>query len=233
MAFNNLPPRKKIALDNRKLSLFAPCPSAPGKTASLSWRLVSNNPRITVYTNDPTDMTEKNGNGLIAAALDAPVFFMLMRLMYKIIDAPNGTKEKIENKNFIFPGGKRSEKPVVVSEIIVGKDDDGVVFISVVAYDKQRPRIKFELVPGEFHSLYHQNGQQFTKAEASDLYARGYIQCLEGLMSHLLVTEWVEPEKKDNGNNRKGGGNRGGNNQRQQQSQDGGNDFGGGDDLLF
>lgn len=233
MAFNNLPPRKKIALDNRKLSLFAPCPSAPGKTASLSWRLVSNNPRITVYTNDPADMTEKNGNGLIAAALDAPIFFMLMRLMYNIIDAAPGTKEKIENKNFIFPGGKRSEKPVVVSEIIVGKDDDGVVFISVVAYDKQRPRIKFELLPSEFHSLYHQNGQQFTKGEASALYARGYIQCLEGLMSHLLVTEWVEPEKKDNGNNRNGGGNRGGNNQRQQQSSDGGNDFGGGDDLLF
>lgn len=103
MAFNNLPPRKKIALDNRKLSLFAPCPSAPGKTASLSWRLVSNNPRITVYTNDPADMTEKNGNGLIAAALDAPVFFMLMRLMYKIIDAPNGTEEKDREQELHLP----------------------------------------------------------------------------------------------------------------------------------
>ena len=235
MAFNNMAPRKKIALDNRKLNLFAPCPSAPGKFASMSWRLVSNNPRITVYTNDPADMTEKNSNGLIAAALDAPVFFMLMKLLYKIVDAAPGTKEKIENKNFIFPGGKRSEKPVVVSEIIVGKDDDGVVFISVVAFDKTRPRIKFELVPGEFHSLYHQSGQQFTKAEASELFARGYIQCLEGLMTHLLVTEWVEPEKKDNGNNnRNGGQNRGNNNQRQQPPAGGGNDLGdSGDDLLF
>ncbi len=232
MAFNNMPPRKKIALDNRKLSLYAPCPSAPGKSSSLSWRLVSNNPRICVYTNDPADMTEKNQNGLIAAALDAPVFFMLMQLLYKTIDGPNGVKEKIENKNFIFPGGKRSEKPVVVSEIIVGKDDDGVVFISVVAFDKSRPRVKFELVPNEFHSLFHQNGQPFTKGEASALYARGYMQCLEGLMTHLLVTEWVEPEKKDNGNNR-GGNRNGGNNQRQQQSSDGGNDFSGGDDLLF
>ena len=231
MAFGNLPPRKKIALDNRKLSLFAPCPSAAGKIASLAWRLVSNNPRITVYTNDPADMTEKNSNGLIAAALDAPVFFLLMKLIYKIIDSPNGTKEKIENKNYIFPGGKRSDKPVIVSEIIVGKDDDGVVFLSVVAYDKTRPRIKFELVPSEFHSLYHQNGQQFTKAEASELYARGYVQCLEGLMTHLLVTEWVEPEKKENN---RGAQNRGGGNQRQQSTTDTSNEMNdGGDDLLF
>lgn len=234
MAFTNLPPRKKIALDNRKLALSAPCPSAPGKFATLSWRLVSNNPRISVYTNDPADMTEKNGNGLIAAAMDAPVFFALMRLMYKIIDGPNGVKEKIENKNYIFPGGKRSEKPVVVSEIIVGKDDEGVVFISVVAYDKSRPRIKFELLPNEFHCLYHQNGQQFTKAEASEIYARGYMQCVEGLMTHLLVTEWVEPEKKENNGNNRGGNRNGGNNsQRSQSSNDGGNDFSGGDDLLF
>lgn len=232
MAFPNMQPRKKIALDNRKLALSAPCPSAPGKFSTLSWRLVTNNPRITVYTNDPADMTEKNQNGLISAALDAPVFFMLMKMLYKIVDAPAGTKEKIENRNYIFPAGKRSEKPVVVSEIIIGKDEEGVVFISVVAYDKNRPRIKFDLVPNEFHTLYHQNGQQFTKAEASELYARGYIKCLEGLMNHLLVTEWVEPEKKDNGNNRNGGGNRGGNNnQRQQQSNDGGNDSG--DDFLF
>ncbi len=232
MAVNNIPPRKKIALDNRKLSLSAPCPSAPGKRSSLSWRLVSNNPRITVYTNDPADMTEKNQNGLIAAALDAPVFFTLMQMLYKIVDGPNNVKEKIENKNYIFPAGKRSEKPLVVSEIIIGKDEEGVVFISVVAYDKSRPRIKFELLPNEFHALYHQNGQQFTKEEASKLYAVGYLRCLEGLMTHLLVTEWVEPEKKeDNGGkwngNRNGGGN---NNQRQQNNS---NDSDLSDDLLF
>lgn len=236
MAFNNLPPRKKIALDNRKLSLFAPCPSAAGKVSSLSWRLVSNNPRICVYTNDPADMTEKNGNGLIAAALDAPVFFMLMKMIGKVIDAAPGHREKIENKNFIFPGGKRSEKPVVVSEIIVGKDEEGVVFLSVVAYDKSRPRIKFDLLPNEFHALYHKSGEQFTKAEASALYAQGYLKCLEGLMTHLLVTEWVEPERKDN--DRQGG--RGGNQQRQGQGQGqtrhnngGGDSSDSGDDFLF
>lgn len=232
MAFTNLPPRKKIALDNRKLNLSVPCPSAPGKFSSLSWRLVANNPRICVYTNDPADMTEKNGNGLIAAALDAPVFFMLVNMLYKVIDAAPGHREKIENKNYIFPGGKRSEKPVVVSEIIIGKDDEGVVFISVVAYDKSRPRIKFDMLPNEFHNFYHKNGEQFTKAEASALYAKGYVECLKGLMTHLLVTEWTEPERKDN--DRQGGNRGGGNNQRQQQRQSGNDNSGdSGEDFLF
>lgn len=197
MAGNFTPtPRKKVALDNKKLSLYAPCPSAPGKISSLSWRLVSNNPRIDVYTNDPADMTERNKNGLISAALDAPVFFSLMQILYQTIDAPGVIRNKIENKNFIFPGGKRSDKPVITGEIIVGKDEDGVIWISVLAYDKERPKIKFQLLPTDFHNYFHGDGSVYGKGEISKLYAKGFIRLLEGIMTHLLVTEYVEPEKK-------------------------------------
>lgn len=49
------PPRIKNALDNRKLNLSAPTPGAQGKYANLIWGIINNNPRITVYTGDPSE----------------------------------------------------------------------------------------------------------------------------------------------------------------------------------
>lgn len=197
-------PRKKIALDNRKLSLSAKCPSAPGKYSTLIWSLVNNNPRVTVYTNDPADATPKNDNGRISANMDAPNFFALLELLEQVSNAEGPTRMKIENKNFIFPGGKRSEKPVVVSELVVGKDDNGIIWISVLAYDKERPKIKFQFLPNEFHNYIERSGEPFNPANLSKLYVKGYINLMRGIMTNLLVSEYVEPPKKEEGNNRGG-----------------------------
>lgn len=191
-----IPTRKKIALDNRKLTLSVPCPSAQGKYSTLAWRLVSNNPRIDVYTNDPQDNTAKNNNGKISAAMDAPTFSAFVQLLKETISSAVPVKYKIENKNFIFPGGKRSEKPVIVSELVLIKDDEGVIWLSVLSSDKERPKIKFPLINNEYHNFFKEGGVKFSKGEASQLYARGYVNLIESMMNHLLITEWVEPEIK-------------------------------------
>jgi uncharacterized membrane protein YgcG len=199
--------RKKIAFDNRKLHLSTPCPTAKGKYSSLQVNLFSNNPRITVYTNDPDDQGESKQYGKITANLDAQVFMVFLGALAKIIDGPAGQEDKvkIENKNFIFPGGKRSESPVVQSELHFGKDAEGVVWVSVTARD--RPRIKFPFGKSDFHTLFHKTGEQYSNGEQSALFARGWVRLMENMLAHLLVTEYVEPEKKDNGGgNRNGGG---------------------------
>jgi hypothetical protein len=205
------PERKKNALDNTKLKMSAPTPGHQGKYANLVWGLYSNNPRITVYTGDPNDAGEQNGWGKISANLDAPIFFAFLKMLHDVIDAPPDTKNKIENKNFIFPGGKRSEKPVVTSELWVGKDKDGIIWISVSARD--RPKIKFNFNKSDFHEFYHGNGEPYTPAESSAVYARGYITLLEGLMTTMLDNHWVEPPPRDppgGGGQRGGGGGYGG-----------------------
>lgn len=200
------PERVKNALDNRKLNLSAPTPGVQGAKASLIWGLYANNPRLTVYTNDPNDSGEQNGYGKISANLDGPTFFAFLELLKVAANAPGEFKDKVENKNFIFPGGKRSERPVVVSELWAGKDKDGIVWISVTARD--RPKIKFPILSPDFHQFIHGDGTPYEPAETSKLFALGYINLLDKMMAHLMVTLWVEPEKKDFGGDR--GGNRGG-----------------------
>jgi hypothetical protein len=207
------PPREKNALDNRKLNLSAPTPGVQGKFASFGWTIYRNNPRITVYTNDPNDQKDY---GKIQAPMDMPVFMMLMNLLNQAIDAPGDYKNKIDNLNYIFPGGKRSETPVVVSETHVGKKD-GVVYISVTA--RERPRIMFKFHPSDFHKLYHGDGTPYTEGEASVLFARGYVRLMEQLMIHIAAENFVDMSLEQNKPGGGGGGQRFGG---------GGGNFGGG-----
>lgn len=239
-------PRKKTPLDNKKLNMSAK--NQDGKYASLQWGLFANNPRITVYTNVESDRDTNYGK--ISANMDTPAFYSFLGLLAEAIafDTENGTREykvSIENKNFIFPGGKRSEKPVVQSELFIGKDKEGIVWMGVMA--KDRPRIKFNFQLSDFHMLKHGTGEYYSAAEASKVAAEAYWNILSKMLAHMQVSHWVEPEEKPReggggGYSRGGGGgyNRGGNGGGGnygggRSSGGGGGDFGGdvGEDLPF
>lgn len=241
MADNNFQPpvRKKIALDNNKLNLSAECPTAAGKYSKLLWGFHNNNPRITVYTGDPSESTDKTNYGRIIANLDLPILYSFFELLERSITEENGFKAKIENKNFTFYGGKRSDAPVVVSELWVGKDKEGVVWMSVVM--KDRPMIKFSLVPSTYHNLYHGDGTAFTKSEASVCFAKGYSYLLKQIYAQLSLTEFVDLQALKDAKQGGGGGyNRGGgqsswqnNRQNKQPSEPAKSNADFGDDLPF
>lgn len=179
------PPRKKNALDNRKLNLSAPSPGTPGKKSNLVWGLYEGNPRLTVYVGDAE-------GSKISAALDAPVFFAFLELLKMADKAEPDWKAKIENKNFTWFGGKRSETPQIVSELWVGKDKEGQIWISVI--DTKSPKVRFFICNPEFHTLIHGDGTEFTKGEVSSIFTRGYVELLTNIVSILFVHSWPEVE---------------------------------------
>jgi len=217
------PPRKKTFLDHPKLHLRAP--NGTGNSfASLQWQLVNSNPRIVVWTNDPNDTIDY---GKINANMDAPTLFALFRLIEKAIAAPGKFRDKIDNLNFTFNGGKRSDSPAVVSSTIISKDDAGLISLMISA--PRRPQIKFDFINPDFHHFIHTDGSPFEKAEASQLFAEAYIDLLKHVFTQLMVTEYVEPpprEPKGGGGNNYG--NRGGNERQSGGNRSAGNGGGGG-----
>lgn len=196
MAGNHqFPQRKKNALDHAKLKLSTPCPSAQGKWSTFGWGITGNNPRITVYTNDPND--SKNDNGRITGPMGSPDLFAIMHFLQVAVDAPGKCRNKVALKNFIFPGGRRSEKPVVVAELWIGQDDEGVIWMSLCSPDSSRPKIKFPIGPGDFANWFKEDGSEYSKGEISKIYAAGYMELIKNVMEQLIVTEYKEPEPKD------------------------------------
>lgn len=195
-------PRPKIVFDNKKLSLYSA--NAQGKMASLNWGLVSNNPRITVYTNDPNDTID---NGKISANLDAPNFFAFLQILSNTAKSREDTKTKIDNLNFTWPGGTRSKEPTMVSSLIVGKEN-GVVYISVTA--ARRPAIKFEIATQEFHHYFHGDGTPYTKAELSTIMSLAYVNMLTPLMTIAMNDNYTPPKPREDNGGGGFGGNKGG-----------------------
>lgn len=216
------PPRPKNALDEFKLRLSCPPVQGAQKPGSWAISLVANNPRIDVYTNVPND--KMNGN--IRGAMDMSTFYMFIEMMLDAIKLEDNQVLKLQNLNHTFFEGKRSDHPKLVSTTLAGRDKDGVLFLACVA--KDRPYLKFSMLPSNYHVMIGVNGEPMDKREASNYMMRGYANMLKNMMAATAAVNYTEPKPKDG----QGGGQRqGGNNNysggQQRQGGGGGNSGGG------
>lgn len=194
--------KKKTILSMAKLKLTAPCPTAKGKWSNLGYDIYNNNPRVVVATNDPEFTTKERSFGRIQAAMDPALFYMYLELLKRAADSKEACGWKVTNS-----GASRSDPKAVthMSDLHVGKGEDGCVYVSVTSPDNAWPKIKFTFGPsdGRFATFTHKNGAEFSKAELSCLAAKGHYNMLSEIIGNLLVVNYVEPEPW-NGN--KGGG---------------------------
>lgn len=199
-------PRKKHYMDDAKLRLSAEPVSGSQKRPSLTVTVINNNPRIDVYTNLEGD----KANGVIHAKMDAPTFFIFLQQLEALLDDVPKTQYFIKNKR---PGENRGEQ-VVESTTVIGKDEEGKAYISIIAADGDRPKIKFYFGVSYFHQLSAGNGRKLTDAEVSVIAARAWVRMMGTIIGNVLTDNYVEPEarprKEGGGGNWKSGGGGGG-----------------------
>lgn len=213
-------PRKKNALDNAALRLYAP--NNAGKNASLQVNLRKNQAQFIVWTNDPNDTKD---NGKIAVTASLPYAYTWLEMIRAAVRSEGDYRKFIEVKSYIFLGqGKRSEQPMVTGRLIVGKTD-GVVWVSVTAH--QRPNIQFNFNPGGFNSVRNGDQAEVPLAELTQLYALGWTSLTERVLAQLAVVEYEEPAPKQQ-NGQGGGGRSWGNNNGGNNGGNGGGGYGGG-----
>jgi hypothetical protein len=209
------PQIKKNALSNSKIRLVAA--NNVGKQASMSFKLKKNNPQVQVYTNEPND---QENYGRIDAALDTPTFNAYLEMLRAAATDPDFKKEIISNKNYIFPNGRRSDAPVHVSDLMVGREEDGTIWTAITA--KGRPMIKFLFITPDFHAIIGADREPLPRGQASKYVTLGFVNMLSNIMNMLQVTEYEEPVQKQQG----GGGdyrNNGASGNRNNGSSSGGN----------
>jgi len=201
-------------LKERKLKLNAdPLDGAQqrnGRSMSptLTVAVVDNQPRFTVYTNVEGDKQ----NGKIEGNMDAYTFGAVMETIRRIARGEIKDAIAIPNLGYFFDplSKKRSETPGVKSKTVVGRDEQGRVFLGLSA--KGRPFAKFIFGPGEFHQgLAGPDGKPLPASVVSELYAMSFANIIEGLVKAVLVTEHksdeeIQAAREANKQARNGGG---------------------------
>lgn len=163
------------------------------KSSVLTWGCRDGNPRITVNTNVESD--KKNTFGMINAGFNPETFFIILDLLKRVASSKEPISYKVDNKTTVMADdGKRSE-PFVSTELWIGKDTDGIVWISVIAPD--RPKIKFNFTISNYH-LFHRKGEgAITAAEASVWAAERVADILSQCYIPLVSTYRTSGNKKD------------------------------------
>lgn len=222
------PDYKKLLISENKMGLEAPS-SQEGKTANFVWDFRNNNPRATIFTHDDGD--QQNERGMIVANLDFKTFFAALEMLRMVANMPaevytakeTGVSFRVDNDNFTWSdnpaGGERvkSEKPSKQSELWVGRNKEGTVWMAV--YANGRPRINFPVGPTSFHHFNHGDGTALSKAELGTIFGRSYARMCEQIMAACGVAgynplprperaPWVQRPQGQGGGG--GGYNRGG-----------------------
>ncbi len=228
---------KPNALNESKLTLTGRKIDGAERPPSLRFGIVKNQPRIHIFTNAPGD--EKSGSKM--ARMDSPTFFQLLEFMDEIVTAPNGTTFEIHNKT-MEQGDNNRKELVVDSKTHLGKDNNGIIYLSVTGAGVTP--IQFQFGSNRYHAFFR-NGKPLERHELSASHCKAFRGLLTELIPHILQADHFTAPKgeygggggggyqknnnwKGNNNYNKGGGgnnnyNKGGNNNYQKNNYNGGN----------
>lgn len=204
----------KTAFTHSKLRLSAPLPTVKGKRAALSVDVWNNNPRLILATNDPKfDGDKSNNYGRYTAAIESFTYYAMMEALDDHIAKKEKDRTIIQIKTKA-PGGDFKAPPVHSGDIIIGRDDEGLVYIVLVPKKDGWPAPKFIFgAPDQrFQTWLNGDGTPMEPAKLSTIYARAWAKLMRDLMGPTLNTHFTEPPKGGfgGGGGGYGGGNRGG-----------------------
>lgn len=194
--------KPKIHEINR-FTMFTPAPGVEGKQSRLAWCVRDGQPRITVYTNIPSDAT--NMYGILSANMNPETFFVFLDELEKIALGQPNVKRCINCYTaFRQENGAPGEKKLM-SKLLFGKDENGMVWLSIVS--DNRPKIKFEIKFSDWHELLHEDGSSPPQSELSVAQTLGICKAMRVIYARL-VSDFRQPKPFTNNNNRSSGNTR-------------------------
>lgn len=191
---DNKPAKIENILQSNKIRLTAPCPTARGKMSTFSWDIWSNNPRFILNVNDPALANPDMGYGRVQGAIEPPTFYAFLQHLDTAIAATGEWKVKIAILGNA-KGGQMGDPPVGLSDLWVGKDKEGLVYVSLISKKEGFPIIKFvfNAPDSRYAKHWEQTGTELDKAAMSVLYAKSYREMLGVMMAAVLTKEYVKP----------------------------------------
>lgn len=170
---------------------------------TIGFRIRRDGVAIVGYTNVQGDEFD----GKIEAMLDPADAMYLPQMLERAVRLQAGTHEglAIAARRYDQENRKWSD-PRPSATFRVGRDDDGVIYLSMASWKRTRPIIKIALIPSEL--LRHLDGsdQPLTPSQASERTALTWASSLRAMLPLALTMNYVPPKPRGESQ----GGNRGG-----------------------
>lgn len=157
-----------------------------------------------------TERTIENNFGKLTARLGGGVFFSLLNLLKVAKSKEPGWKIGLQNfHNFV--AGKRLDKPQHVNDVLIGTDNEGCVWISIV--ENGRDSARFFFGPGDWHNWKKADGESASRKEMNHYSVDGFVmglgQAMSAAMGHFAINGSAVDERfPENKEAEQAGGNR-------------------------
>lgn len=187
--------------------------SGAQKPPRLTFGYYRGKPNISVKTNGPNDHMD---DGKIRAEPTNPDFFAILAALEWLVNNPGENKFTCTLKaKRRVKGGQMSDDKMVSVRILVGRDNNDVIYMAVMSWNKDRPVIKFPFLPvsDNFAEANWGNaaGEPLPNSKVSEFYAKGWLDQLRHHITTLTRDNYEPPKPRDGGGGNGGGGyNRGG-----------------------
>ena len=213
---NNQQQKPKTIMNHRALTMYAP--NGEGKFANASFDFKKNDVNVVIRTNVANDAN--NNYGRIAEVVPMDKYMMFLRMLEAAaLSTDNNFRWCYEHRDRKFIGqGKMTDGPVLIYRLVVGKEENGVVYWSMV--QEKRPNIKFSFLSDTKTSFKDGSGNEMPKDIESKFLTLGKVDAIRIAINSQADKQYKHPEPKpqnggggyNRGGNNGGGGNGGGNN---------------------
>lgn len=188
-------PRKKTALDDIKWRLKADRPLDGAKfPPTLSFVQQTNgNPMLEIYLNN----NEKDINKLrIQVKMDPWMADIIFETLTEALRSKDDNFKRVLEVKANFLYGKRLDTPKVVSKVIVGKNDQGRVYLGVAAEGRPSVRFNFE-ANTDWFAYADGNGNPLPTVDNDRIFTAAWIAGVRSIWHQLFMQNWKAPEPKE------------------------------------
>lgn len=202
------PARVKTIMDLPKLRLTGEVQGGATARPTLSFYLTGENPRADVYTQINGD----RDNGLIRAKLDYAALGLIFQMIEFYCHPDQASDRWSLDCKDSYAFGKKQPNPVTTAQVVVGKDERGRIYLSVLdSINQGRAKIRFYFGTGDYFSLVNSQGQPVDEGTVSRMMAMGWVQTYRALMGQPATQQYEAEQVKKAAKAANGGNQRGGN----------------------
>lgn len=162
------------------------------KYAQLQFSSRAGYPRLVVFTDKDRQRSEKpfDRNSMVVAPFDYTSMASLFDMADLVIAGDNGKARQIGCYNTKWVNGERTNEVTLVATVEIGKTEEGVIYMGVLAEGKKK--VKFDLEPKDnsrWHKYYVNGELVADKGAKSKIFAKAYFDQARRLINHQMIID--------------------------------------------